>query len=173
MLSKLFFISIFLFSSCSNPIEKKKKQLQNLKIKLSKAVIKKYNIVLVPPVPKIYFDVFMEVENTNEEAVTLEKLNFKILTNYPDTENILIANAKTPDRYDLQAGEIKELKIEMITNLEENKEKKIYSFVGQMIKALLKNEEMEFFLDGYIEYETFLGKINLPFSQVFKTKARP
>jgi hypothetical protein len=170
---KFFLLILLLVSNCTSPIEKKKKELQNLKIKLSKVIIRKYNIILLPPLPKIYFDVFLEVQNTNEESVSIEKLNFQILKNYNNQENILIANAKTPQTYELAASETKEIKLEMITNLEENKEKKVYTFVGDIIKALIKNEEIEFVLDGHVEYDTLLGKINLPFSQVFKAEARP
>lgn len=166
-----YFILLFIFS-CVNPIEKKKQELKNLKINLSKVIIKKYNIMLIPPVPKIYFDVLLNVENENPEEATIEKMNFKIYNN-PEKDNILIASAKTNEEYKLKPKENKEVLISMVTNFEENKEEKVLNFVGRLVKALVNNEELEFYLDGFVEYNTFLGKINIPVSQIFKTKVRP
>ncbi len=166
-----YFLIIIFLLGCANPIEKKKRQLKNLKVQISEVSIHKYNIILIPPLPKIYFDVFLEVENTNEESVTLQRFSFKILKNYTNQENILIASAKTSQVYELQAGETKRIKLELVTNLEENKDR-TYSFIADILKALIKNEEIEFLLDGYVEYDTFLGTIKLPVSQIFKTKAR-
>lgn len=160
-----------LLTFCANPIEKKKRELKNLKITLSKVTIKKYNLMFIPPVPKIYFDVFLNIENENPEEATIEKMNFKIYNN-PEKDNILIASAKTTEEYKLKPKEIKEIKISMVTNFEENKEEKVLNFVGRLLKALINNDELEFFLDGYVEYNTFLGKINIPFSQMFKTRVR-
>lgn len=167
----IFYLILLLILNCVNPIEKKKQEFKNLKITLSKVVIKKYNIMLLPPVPKVYFDVLLNVENENQEEVTIEKIYFKIY-NSPEKDNILIANARTNEEYKIKPKEKKELLISMVTNFEENKEEKVLNFVGRLIKALLNNDELEFYLDGFVEYNTFLGKINIPVSQIFKTKVR-
>jgi hypothetical protein len=169
------FTILFLFSLsyCSNPIEKKKKELKNLKIKLSEVHIKKYNMILLPPLPKIHFEVMLDVENGNEDTITIEKFNFKILTNYEKKENMILGIAKSPEEYELLPKEKRVISVSVVTSLEDNPDKKVYEFVGEILKSLLLNKEMEFLLEGSVEYNTFLGKINIPISEVFKTRARP
>lgn len=168
-----FIILSFLFFSCTNPIDKKKKELKNLKITVSKVLITKYNMVLIPPLPKIYFNVILNVENENEDAVTIEKFNFKILTNYQNKENFILGTAKNPVEHEFAAKEKRELELAVVTTLEDNADEKVYKFVAEILKSLVLNKEMEFLLEGTVEYNTFLGKINVPVSHVFKTRARP
>ncbi|MCB1178886.1 MAG: hypothetical protein KDK36_14980, partial [Leptospiraceae bacterium] len=114
----------------------------------------------------------LDIENQNEESVTVEKFSFNILTNYKDKENVIIGHAKSPAEFEFGAGEKREVPISIVTTLEDNPDGKAYEFVGPILKSLVTNKEMEFLLEGYVEYNTIVGKINIPISEVFKTKAR-
>ncbi|MDX1960442.1 MAG: LEA type 2 family protein [Leptospiraceae bacterium] len=173
-LFKLNFIALTLvLLYCANPIERKKKQMENCKITLDSIKIQKYQILLIPPVPKIYFKAKLKIENQNSEEVTIQKFDFKLLTNEKNEENITLANAVSVEEHVLEAKSNKIIELDMVTTLEDNKESKVYGFVGDILGALLTNKEMEFLLKGNVHFETFLGKITVPFEEKIKTKVKP
>lgn len=159
-------------SSCTNPIDRKKKQLENCKITLDSVKIAKYRMLLIPPVPKIYFKAKVNVENANPETVTLQKFDFKVLTNRKSQNNSVIAEIQSTEEHELQAGEIKALEVNLVTMLEETADEEIVGLVIKIFKSLIMNEELEFLLKGNVHFDTAVGKLSIPVEQVFKTKAR-
>lgn len=157
---------------CTNPIEKKKKQLENCKITLDSVKIAKYRMLLIPPVPKIYFKAKVNVENANTETVTLQKFDFKVMTNRKSQNNSTIAEVQSTEEHELQAGEIKALELNLVTMLEETADEEIVGLVIKIFKSLIMNEELEFLLKGNVHFDTAVGKLSIPVEQVFKTKAR-
>jgi hypothetical protein len=168
-----FFFLIIFIVACANPIDKKKKQLENCKVTLDSVKIQKYQLLIIPPVPKIYFKANLNVENLNEEEVTIQKFDFKMLTNYKGKDNTTLATAKSTDEYLIQPYAIQKIELDLVTTLEDNSDKQVFGFVGDIIGSLLGNKEMEFLLQGNVHFETMFGKISIPFNQVFKTKVRP
>lgn len=159
-------------SSCTNPIDRKKKQLENCKITLDSVKIAKYRMLLIPPVPKIYFKAKVNVENANPETVTLQKFDFKVMTNRKSQNNSTIAELQSTEEHELQAGEIKALELNLVTMLEETADEEIVGLVIKIFKSLIMNEELEFLLKGNVHFDTAVGKLSIPVEQVFKTKAR-
>jgi hypothetical protein len=172
----LYFILLFpllIFISCSNPIEKKQKELQNCKITVVSTEIKKFNFLLLPPVPKIQFNITLQIENTNDVEVTIEKFNFKILTKISETTDPMqIAIVDNKDEIVLPPLSKKDITLELLTTLEENPDRDVLRLVLFLGKQAMQQEKIDFILDGTIEYSSFLGKINIPYSTSFKTRLR-
>ena len=60
----------------------------------------------------------------------------------------------------------------MQTLFEENVNKKLVIFFADLIKAMLGGGEMEFVLEGTVEFNTILGKMNVPLKEKVKTSLR-
>jgi hypothetical protein len=169
----VFFVIIFQCSNCTNPIEKKKKELENCKVSIISADIVKFNFLFFPPVPKIHFKVNLEILNTNDVEVSIEKFSFKVYKKFPEKTNPLqIATIGSKEEIVIQALSKKELELDLITTFEESEDKDIFKSVLLLGKSALQNEDIEFELDGIIEYNTIAGKFNIPYSSKFKTKVR-
>jgi hypothetical protein len=169
----LFLFLIILFFSCSNPIQKKQKELQNCKISVVSTEIKKFNFLLLPPVPKIQFNITLLIENTNDVEVTIEKFTFKILTKISENADPMqIAIVDNKEEIILPPLSKKEVILDLITILEENPDKDVLRLVLFLGKQALQQEAVPFILDGSIEYNSFIGKMNIPFTTTFKTRLK-
>ncbi|MCB1143515.1 MAG: hypothetical protein H7A24_11495 [Leptospiraceae bacterium] len=164
----------FLFFHCSNPIEKKKKEFQNCKVEFVQAEVLKYNLILLPPIPKVYFRIILSVENNNDSEVTIEKFQFELKSIGTETQraDLKVARVSNLEEITIPPESTKEIELEMITSLEENPDKEIYKMVLNIIKALLKNETMEFVLDGSFHFDSIIGKIQVPYEKKVTTKMR-
>jgi hypothetical protein len=60
----------------------------------------------------------------------------------------------------------------MQTLFEENVNKKLVIFFADLIKATLGGGEMEFIIEGTVEFDTILGKMNVPIKEKVKTSLR-
>ncbi len=174
LIAQISFLSLMiLFFSCSNPIQKKQKELQNCKISVASTEIKKFNFLLFPPVPKIQFNITLLIENTNDVEVTIEKFTFKILTKISEnTEPMQIAIIDNKEEIILPPLSKQELTLDLVTILEENPEKDVLRLVLYLGKQAMQQENVPFILDGSIEYSSFIGKMNIPFTTTFKTRLR-
>ncbi len=166
------FISILLFSTCTNPIEKKRKELENCKITVDSLEIKNFRMFIVPPVPKLYFKANIQIENTNEVPVTIEKFSFKISTVDGGNENAYLAEVENKSEHTIPALTTEIIQADMQTLFEENVNKKLVVFFADLIKAALSGGEMEFVLEGTVEFNTVLGKMNVPIKEKVKTRLR-
>jgi hypothetical protein len=164
--------SLLLLFSCSNPIEKKQKELSNCKVTVRDIEIKKILIVPIPPVPKIFFKVSLEVYNTNDVPVTIEKFHFKIATFQKEDKPIYIAEATNGEEYKFEPLEVKEIPLEMETIFEENLDSRILVFLLEMAKGALRGGEIELLFEGTVEFNTLFGKISVPVKEKMKTKVK-
>ena len=173
MINKLFpYILIFcLFFTCTNPIEKKRKELENCKLTVNATEIIRFQFILFPPVPKIHFKLFLDIENTNDDEVTIQKFNFNVLKEFQDKKFPLqVARISSSDEIIIPAKSKRELVLELITILEENQDKDLMKFALSLGNAAFNHQEIEFTLDGMIEFKTLVGIINIPYKNNFKTK---
>ncbi|MBP7282765.1 MAG: hypothetical protein KBA66_14375 [Leptospiraceae bacterium] len=166
------FICILLFIHCTNPIEKKRRELQNCKITVESLKVKNFRMFLIPPVPKIYFTANIQIENTNEVPVTIEKFSFKVSTVEGGNENTYLAEVENKSEYTIPALTTEIIQADMQTLFEENVNKKLMIFFADLMKAALGGGEMEFILEGTIEFNTVLGKMNIPLKEKVKTSLR-
>ena len=83
-----------------------------------------------------------------------------------------IAILESKEEIIIKSKSKKELELELITTFEESEDKDIFKSVLLLGKSAMQNEDIEFDLDGIIEYNTIAGKINIPYSSKFKTKVR-
>ncbi len=159
--------------NCTNPIERKRKELENCKVSIISADIIKFNFLFFPPVPKIHFKVTLEIENTNDIEVSIEKFYFKVYKKFPEKLNPLqIAILESKEEIIIKSKSKKDLELDLITTFEESEDKDIFKSVLLLGRSAMQNEDIEFDLDGIIEYNTIAGKINIPYSSKFKTKVR-
>jgi len=165
-------LSILLFSTCTNPIEKKRKELENCKITVDSLEIKNVRMFIVPPVPKLYFKANIKIENTNDVPVTIEKFSFKISTIDGGNENAHLAEVINANEHEIPAFATEIIQADMQTLFEENVNKKLVIFFADLIKAVLGGGEMEFVLEGTVEFNTILGKMNVPLKEKVKTSLR-
>ena len=160
-------LSILLFSACTNPIEKKRKELENCKITVDSLEIKNVRMFIVPPVPKLYFKANIKIENTNDVPVTIE-----ISTIDGGNENAHLAEVINANEHEIPAFATEIIQADMQTLFEENVNKKLVIFFADLIKAVLGGGEMEFVLEGTVEFNTILGKMNVPLKEKVKTSLR-
>ena len=154
-------LSILLFSACTNPIEKKRKELENCKITVDSLEIKNVRMFIVPPVPKLYFKANIKIENTNDVPV-IDGGN----------ENAHLAEVINANEHEIPAFATEIIQADMQTLFEENVNKKLVIFFADLIKAVLGGGEMEFVLEGTVEFNTILGKMNVPLKEKVKTSLR-
>lgn len=166
------FICVLLFTNCTNPIEKKRKELENCKITVESLQVKNFRMFLIPPVPKIYFTANIQIENTNEVPVTIEKFSFKVSTVEGGNENTYLAEVENKSEHTIPALTTEIIQADMQTLFEENVNKKLVIFFADLMKAALGGGEMEFILEGTIEFNTVLGKMNIPIKEKIKTSLR-
>lgn len=167
------YIPTILLLNCSNPIDKKKKELQNCKLTVISTEILEFRMIAFPPIPKIQLRVNTEIENMNSTPVTIEKFSFSVKKQTKGgKEPIQIAKVNSEDEIELPPLSKKDLKLDLTTTFEENMEETSFMVLGELVRSVMKREEIEFILDGNIEYRTFLGIVNIPYSTNFKTKFR-
>lgn len=166
------FVFLFLFISCTNPVDKKRRELENCKITVDSLEIKNVRMFIVPPVPKLYFKANIQIENTNEVPVTIEKFSFKISTVESGNENAYLAEVSNTSEKEIPALTTQIIQADMQTLFEENVNKKLVIFFADLIKAVLAGGEMEFILEGSVEFNTILGKMNIPIKEKVKTSLR-
>ncbi|MCP5498630.1 MAG: LEA type 2 family protein [Leptospiraceae bacterium] len=153
---------IFIMSFCSNPIEKKMQELKKCEITLQDIRVVNYKILLIPPVPKIKFKADVEVYNTNEIPVTIERFQFQILKKSKKKDEIMLANVVSAEETLIPALERKLITLDLETALEENKKSDIVFFIKEFLKSWLVDREIELIFDGSVEFNTILGKMNIP-----------
>lgn len=170
---KFIFIFLFFIISCENPIERKKRELENCKLSVIETDILKFQLISFPPIPKVHLLIKTEVENTNDDSVTIQKFFFKVLK--PTGKNndlIQVARVSSTEELEIPPLSKKELNLEVFTTLEENLDNSTYILIMELARSAMKNEEINLVLDGNIEYRTFLGVINVPYQSNFKTKLK-
>lgn len=163
---------VLLFLNCTNPIEKKRKELENCKITVDSLEIKNFRMFIVPPVPKLYFTANIQIENTNEVPVTIEKFSFKVSTVESGNENTYIAEVTSSNEHTIPALTSEIIQADMQTLFEENVNKKLVIVFADLIKLALGGGEIEFMLEGTVEFNTVLGKMNVPIREKVKTRLR-
>ena len=168
----IFVILLFFLLHCTNPIEKKRKELENCKITVDSLEIKNFRMFLIPPVPKLYFTANIQIENTNEVPVTIEKFAFKVSTVEGGNEATYIAEVEHKSEHTIAARSTEIIQADIQTLFEENVNKKLVIFFADLVKAALGGGEMEFILEGSIEFNTILGKMNIPIREKVKTRMR-
>lgn len=166
------FIVVLVFSTCTNPIEKKRKELENCKITVESLKIKNVRMFIVPPVPKLYFNANIQIENTNDVPVTIEKFSFKVSTIEGGNENTYLAEVTNTNQRVIPPLTTEIVEAEMQTLFEENVNKKLVIFFADLIKSALGGGEMEFIIEGTVEFDTILGKMNVPIKEKVKTSLR-
>jgi hypothetical protein len=164
---------VSIFVNCSNPIEKKKKEFENCNIYFVKAEILKYNLVLLPPIPKIYFKVMLELENNNDTEVLVEKFHFDLYSNFSNTENVILARIDHSNEIIVLPNSIQPIELDLVTSLEENPDSKIYKLVLTIIKSAFNQKQLDFKLIGTIYYKSIIGNIELPFSKIIRVNMNP
>lgn len=165
-------IAFIIFTNCTNPIEKKRKELENCKIKVDSLEIKNFRMFIVPPVPKLYFKANIQIENTNDVPVTIEKFYFKVLTVEGGNENSYLAEVTNASEHVIAPFSTDMIQADMQTLFEENVNKKLVIFFADLLKAALSGGELEFIIEGTVEFDTILGKMNIPLKEKVKTSLR-
>lgn len=168
----LFAFSLIFVASCSNPIEKKAQELKNCKVSVNEIEIKSIQLMLLPPVPKIYFIAHLDVLNTNEIPVTIEKFSFQISMLNKEKQLISIAHAMNNSEYRIEPEEVRTISVDMETTFENNIDSRIIFFLMESARGILNGGEIELTLEGQVEFNTILGRINVPVNQSIKTKLK-
>ena len=127
---------------------------------------------IVPPVPKLYFTANIQIENTNDVPVTIEKFSFKVSTVESGNENTYIAEVTSSNEHTIPALTSEIIQADMQTLFEENVNKKLVIVFADLIKLALGGGEIEFMLEGTVEFNTVLGKMNVPIKEKVKTRLR-
>ncbi len=165
---KIIFAVIFLFVSCANPIEKKKKEFENCKITIDSLEIKNLRLFMVPLAPKAYIKANLRVENTNDVPVDIEKFQFKTFLLENDKESTLIAQVMNDQVQKVEAKSVKIIPTEMQTLFEENSSMKNISTYLNIAKSYLNGQDLDLLMDGTVEFNTIVGKINIPIKEKIK-----
>ena len=87
-------------------------------------------------------------------------------------ENTYLAEVENKSEYTIPALTTEIIQADMQTLFEENVNKKLMIFFADLMKAALGGGEMEFILEGTIEFNTVLGKMNIPLKEKVKTSLR-
>jgi hypothetical protein len=162
------FLLLFLAINCTNPIEKKKKEFENCKITVDSIEIKNMRLFIVPLAPKAYIKANLRVENTNDVPVDIEKFQFKTFLLEKDKENTLIAQVQNDQVQKVEAKSVKIIPTEMQTLFEENSSVKNISTYLNIAKSYLNGQDLDLLMDGTIEFNTFVGKVNIPVKEKIK-----
>lgn len=162
---------ILSFLGCANPIEKKKKELKNLNVTLKSLEIVDFNMLLLPPVPKISFLVTLSVENTNDVSVTIDTFELEVFKKN-NKRNVQLAKVISNNKVEIKEFETKELFVDLNTLFEKNPSMEMLKFLKDLVVAMLKNQEIEYLIKGLIHVDTIFGKLNIPIEEVRKVKAR-
>lgn len=167
---------------CSNPIEKKKKELQNCIVTVAELEITNFRMFIVPPVPKIYFKTGIRIENTNDVPVTIDRFAFKIAllgvkseskdAKETEQEPSYIAEVINEKPYTIPPLTTEIIYVNMQTIFEENPDRRVIKFFSEILRGVVTGKELEFLLDGTIEFDTVLGAMNIPVKEKIKTKLK-
>lgn len=125
----IFVILLFFFFIAQTP-SKKRKELENCKITVDSLEIKNFRMFLIPPVPKLYFTANIQIENTNEVPVTIEKFAFKVSTVEGGNEATYIAEVEHKSEHTIAARSTEIIQADMQTLFEENVNKNSLFFRG-------------------------------------------
>ncbi|MCB1191200.1 MAG: hypothetical protein KDK90_12220 [Leptospiraceae bacterium] len=167
-------LSLLSFSHC-NPFQKKIDALKKCEVNLKTLEVTKFRMMLLPPVPKMEFLANLEVINTNDIEVTIEKFDFNVSEISSTNELLKLAYTKSEIKHKLKPHETKIIPVTLITVLEQNKENGFVKLLKELVKSMLNKGEMNLLLEGKIEFDTILGNFNVPIKEkrvvnLFKNK---
>lgn len=74
----------------------------------------------------------------------------------------MLANVVSAEETLIPALERKLITLDLETALEENKKSDIVFFIKEFLKSWLVDREIELIFDGSVEFNTILGKMNIP-----------
>ncbi|MBE7412392.1 MAG: LEA type 2 family protein [Leptospiraceae bacterium] len=175
-LVSFYFIIIFsLIASnfCSNPIQKKLKELQKCKATLKYSKIIQAKMLLFPPVPKIFFKAGVDISNNNEVEVAIDKFDFTVYLNNPEEgKKLPLAYVTSPESYKIPPLTAQTIEIDLETLFEKSKGENVLEIASTVMKKGLTTGELELLIEGTIEFSTSLGNFNIPFSQITKSKIK-
>ncbi len=171
-LISLFIIFVFL---CCNPFQKKIEALKKCEVNLKTLEITKFRMLLLPPVPKMEFLANLEVINTNDIEVTIEKFDFNVSEISSTNELLNLAYTKSDAKHKLKPHETKIIPLTLTTVLEKNKENGFVKLLKELVKSMLNKGEMNLLFEGKVEFDTILGNFNVPIKEkrvvnLFKNK---
>ncbi len=166
-------LSVFTLGYCNNPIQQKVKELQKCKATLKYTKITQARMLLFPPVPKIYFKAGVNVENTNDVEVVIDKFDFTVyLNNQEEKKKFPLASVVSPDSHKIPPHSTETIEIDLETVFEKSKENNIMEIAATILKKGMTSGELDILLEGTIEFSTSLGNFNIPFSQMTKSKIK-
>jgi hypothetical protein len=163
-LSIVSFFFILLFFGCSNPIERKKEALKNCKVTLKEVSITKTKMLLKPPVPKVFFTIKVEVENTNDIPVTIERFSFDVFKE-DKKEKLSLAKVHSSEEILIPKKDKVDIELDLQTEFEKNKDANPLYVLKEFLMVLLIQKEVELLFEGNIEFDTIFGKMSLPIQE--------
>lgn len=176
-MKKRYLIHCFIFlisvNFCSNPIQKKVKELQKCKANLKYAKVTHARMLLFPPVPKIYFKAGVDITNNNDVEVLIDKFDFTVyLNHFEENKKIPLANVVSPNSHKISPRSTETIEIDLETIFEKSKESNVMEIAAIVLKKGLTSGELDILIEGTIEFSTSLGNFHIPFSQMTKSKIK-
>lgn len=174
---RIFAIAAFILL-LTNCISEDLKNIEDLKkCKVDFNTIKVKNIAssgIFGLAPKIVFDTELEITNPNESPVTIYAFDFNIflLQDGSATKEDLLGQILFDEEVTIPAMSSKIIPIKVRSEFEEGLNSKLIRIGLKLLNDLQNNRETEFLIEGYVKYNTFMGSINLPVSEIQKAKIR-
>lgn len=149
--------------------------LKKCKVNLKTLEVKKFRMMLLPPVPKMELIANLEVINVNDIDVTIDRFDFNVFEVSSTDELLKLAFVKSQKKHKLEPKETKVIPINLTTMLEKNKENGFVKLLKELVRSMLNKGEMKLLLEGKVEFDTMLGSFQVPVKEtkivnLFKNK---
>ena len=158
-------------SGCYDSIKEKSKALQNCKAELKHVSIVSVKMISFPPIPKIIFKAGVEVNNRNPTPVTIERFEFDVTVPVASGET-RVAFVHSEKAETIPANTKQIMEVDMETKFESNPNRDLKELALTLLSQMATSKEIQYTLSGWIEVDTSLGKINIPFKHTTKSKVK-
>ncbi|MCE9501333.1 MAG: LEA type 2 family protein [Leptospira sp.] len=164
-------LAFFAISGCIDTIKQKSKELQNCKAEIKYVRIVDSKMISFPPIPKIFFRAGVEVDNRNETPVTIERFEFDVSIK-GSSGDVQIAFVKSEKTETIPRSTKQIIEVDMETKFESNSNRDLKEIMISILTQFATQNEIQYTLSGWLEVDTYLGKINIPFRQTAKSKVK-